>query len=317
MESLPDCWPLAGMSLPGTHNSATWDRSSLCTALAIKHCCLCQNKYINEQLEAGIRVFDIRPSFNNHEHLYLWHDSIKLGGITLSDVLGIFTDYLLKYPSETVLLMFKCHWERKYCGEEFVALFKAKVILFNYIWPNLFYSSPFDNPDDDKFKKSPLLGEVRGKIVFANQMYNDPVQTCIPSLVNFEGAKIENNWKFEEENEYLAELFSHIAKAKLNLTEPKCGDGRFWVTWLSANNCHRLGWGPRAIADRVNLFFRRKLIQYRQSIYRTSGIIMMDFPPKNLINHIIAENYDIMLRNNKLGIENCKCLDVVSGPPIC
>ena len=94
MKAIPDCWPLTGLSLPGTHNSATWDKSSLCTILVARPCCLCQDRYLREQLYDGIRVFDIRPAFRSRTHFYIWHGDIPLM-ITLDDVLEIFAGFLI------------------------------------------------------------------------------------------------------------------------------------------------------------------------------------------------------------------------------
>ena len=85
---------LADITIPGTHDTATWNgtRASKCQTLKTA-----------QQLEYGIRWFDLRLAVNGDD-LEVWH-GIEAQGIYLAkDILPVIKDYLAKHSSETVII---------------------------------------------------------------------------------------------------------------------------------------------------------------------------------------------------------------------
>jgi len=86
MKAYPDNTPIVHMNIPGTHDSATWNYSQAAQDSLLHITNLdglpqypaeifrCQDKSLIAQLNAGIRVFDLRPAFDPlNSTLVFWH----------------------------------------------------------------------------------------------------------------------------------------------------------------------------------------------------------------------------------------------------
>lgn len=117
MAALPDHLPITRLSIPGTHDSATWNYTQptqdslervtgdLPPAIAYQ----CQDRSLFQMLGDGIRFFDLRVGFlPGHHHLGFFHAAAILSQTaTLSDVLLGFYQWLDDHPTETVLVSIK------------------------------------------------------------------------------------------------------------------------------------------------------------------------------------------------------------------
>ncbi len=97
MADIPDDVPVTTLSIPGTHDSACID-GPLDFAKT-------QNLDIPRQLNAGIRFLDIRLS-HYQDDLLVHHDAVYMGK-SYKDVLKICSDFLVRHPSETILMLIK------------------------------------------------------------------------------------------------------------------------------------------------------------------------------------------------------------------
>ena|SRR5918997_524997 len=95
MTDIPDDVPVTTLSIPGTHDSACID-GPLDFAKT-------QNLDIPRQLNAGIRFLDIRLS-HYQDDLRVHHDAVYMGK-SYKDVLKICSDFLVRHPSETILML--------------------------------------------------------------------------------------------------------------------------------------------------------------------------------------------------------------------
>ncbi|HVE96249.1 MAG TPA: phosphatidylinositol-specific phospholipase C [Pseudonocardiaceae bacterium] len=95
MSDLPGDVSVTAMSIPGTHDSA-------CTEgpLGVAKT---QNLDIPEQLNAGIRFIDIRLA-HYQDNLLVHHDAVYMGK-SYKDILKICSDFLVRHPSETILML--------------------------------------------------------------------------------------------------------------------------------------------------------------------------------------------------------------------
>lgn len=121
MSTYPDSAPLSSLSIPGTHDAATWNYS-VATQDALRHLTQvyggdaatlrdplvyrCQRASIAAALEAGVRFFDLRYAFDPTDtFLVFWHNEALLSErAAVETVLFAFWAWLDAHPSETVLL---------------------------------------------------------------------------------------------------------------------------------------------------------------------------------------------------------------------
>lgn len=102
------------LSIPGTHDAATKDAGYVITAGR------CQDLTIEEQLQMGIRAFDLRPTttgtrFSNatsdgNRNLPIYH-GVTSCKTDMEKVFNIFNSYLDKNPGEFIIVI--CRWENE------------------------------------------------------------------------------------------------------------------------------------------------------------------------------------------------------------
>ena len=150
MRNIRDDVELCELALPGTHNSGTFTNGSL-EFFADKW----KTQILNfkEQLNYGIRVFDIRIKQSNNR-FELYHDIVDLK-LYFEDFLKEVVSFLKSHNLETVLFRLKEENDKKDSA--------LTETLKSYLRPyrqDYFYlpNSPNKNP-------TILLGEVRGKFI--------------------------------------------------------------------------------------------------------------------------------------------------------
>lgn len=120
MSKYNDSTLLVHMNLPGTHDTATWNYTQA-TQTSLEHVTdldgvilpppsylQCQDQSIINQLNDGIRVFDLRFAFDaTNTTLVFYHSQgLQSETATVDDVLFGFYKWLDDHPSEAVLLSF-------------------------------------------------------------------------------------------------------------------------------------------------------------------------------------------------------------------
>lgn len=120
MKSYPDSTLLVHMNIPGTHDSSTWNYSQA-TQDSLLHITevdgvtpspaaiyRCQERSYFDMLNAGIRAFDIRYSFDaTNSSLVVYHSAaLQSETALLLDIMFGFYQWLDDHPSETLLLSF-------------------------------------------------------------------------------------------------------------------------------------------------------------------------------------------------------------------
>ncbi|KAH6685714.1 phosphatidylinositol-specific phospholipase C [Plectosphaerella plurivora] len=97
MKHIPDETNLTSLSIPGTHDTLTYD---------ITHeSYQCQNHDLRTQMRAGMRYLDIRGRLVN-DTIQIYHAS-RFTGYSYGDVLLDVFDFLEKNPSETIVMRLK------------------------------------------------------------------------------------------------------------------------------------------------------------------------------------------------------------------
>lgn len=142
MASLPDDRGLAALSIPGTHDSGA--RFEPLEGLAQT-----QTLTIGEQLDAGVRFFDVRCR-NFQDEFLIFHGAIDQNQ-TFDEVLATMFAFLDAHPGETVIASIKEE------GDAFEATQSFEDVFAGYVAeaPERWVLAP----------TLPALGDVRGKIV--------------------------------------------------------------------------------------------------------------------------------------------------------
>lgn len=134
MNTLSDNVPLYSLTIPGTHDAATGTVGEGISK--------CQNFEIPVQLEAGIRMFDIRVN----ESMHLCHNTTDCH-TTFKECIKYFTDFLDEFSSETIIMLLSPHGDN--APEKVTNFFKDEI-----------------DPSYFLMKSTvPTIGEARGKIV--------------------------------------------------------------------------------------------------------------------------------------------------------
>ncbi|KAI1419825.1 PLC-like phosphodiesterase [Xylaria sp. FL1777] len=207
MAGLPDSTPLAHLSIPGTHDAATWNYTQTTQdGLAAATRCdgttprparvyRCQRKSVLAALEAGIRFFDLRFALDPLDaRLVFWHGPALLSAAAaVEDVLFGFYAWLDHHPEEMVLLSFQYE-----AGTRVNATSDAVVqrMLFDALTSDV--AARYVHQGRGTLG---TLGEVRGKIVlfrrFDLNMLPPEFENAIPGLHMAPGKWIDNSRGFE------------------------------------------------------------------------------------------------------------------------
>jgi 1-phosphatidylinositol phosphodiesterase len=165
MSVLPDSVRLSELSIPGTHESLSFEGGVGVPRDMVKT----QSMALEFQLESGIRVLDIRcaivgNSFNIYHGNYYQNENFD-------GVLRKVVAFLKAHPRETVLMRVK--EEKTNDPVEFERIFRETY------WNNVNYKDHMWNvPTIPEISQNPTLGEMRGKIVilqdFAREQCNSP-----------------------------------------------------------------------------------------------------------------------------------------------
>ena len=274
MTQLPDDTPIQRLTIPGTHDTGTFDSD-------IDGSYRCQNFDIMTQLTSGIRFFDIRLQ----DEMHLCHGSATLGDdfdLTLSDVLIECSRFLTKYPGEVILMCVKDEH-----GSNVGANFKKTID-----------GMPEISKIMDTSGKLKTLGELRGKIVLLRRFPNPTDGTYGINLRDIwpdNGTDHKTNSDGVQvyiQDRYYGQFETHNTREKTDLikTDFSCASGDDYKDYLfivySSISFHGIctpynyAWGGNDVNPRMNESLNTILDGYlkenRNSSYRL-GIVPMDY----------------------------------------
>ena len=208
MSTLRGNTPLQDLSLPGTHDSATGNLGSFATEIVRT-----QSMSIEQQLDAGVRVLDIR-CWLEHNNFTMHHGIVPLGQ-DFGQVLGIVRSFLSLHPRETVLMRVKREGSGGGNTESFAQVFERYA---NRDGQDLFWKPT---------GALPTLDQVRGKIVILQNFPAPSPEGLAYSRFDTEDEYwVNTNWDLYRKWELVRD---HLEKAR----EDK--GRRFFMTYLSAS----------------------------------------------------------------------------------
>lgn len=154
MASIKDETKLARISIPGTHDSGTFELRD-----PVKQVWgMTQELNFQEQMNNGIRFFDIRVRATSNTNLFLHHGIIYLY-VSLWKFISDAQSFLNENSSETIIMSIKQdHDAIPGVTKDVTSIFKD-----TYYPESIFYKGITENP---------TLGETRGKIVVLSRISN-------------------------------------------------------------------------------------------------------------------------------------------------
>ncbi|MEQ4675219.1 phosphatidylinositol-specific phospholipase C domain-containing protein [Providencia vermicola] len=253
--------------IPGTHDAIT----STCDLPYYQT----QTLSLVEQLNCGVRFFDLRLTRNLNIAHREWHSDIMA-----EDLLHCFISFLDTHPTEFVILRIQNANEKK---DDFEAY---KQALIPFIEPYLKHLLLPELIDENTFKW-PSVKQLRGKIL---------VIECAPPELHVstleDGTRwahnwhqnplilLQDNWNGPEVQEKIDDILALIHG------DDDSNDQQLVLNHISATNGH-LG-SPIAYADIINPIIRDKLVTLDQATPK--GILIFDFIDEDLAKKTIKVN---------------------------
>ena len=280
MKGVADALPVCQLTIPATHDSG---------ALLGGETLQTQDITIREQLEAGVRGFDIRLQACENGKLGVYHSVQFQETYWETDVLPAFIDFLKKHPSEMLFVSLKKEGGDSEAYRRLAAASLNDQALAPYVLKD--------------FKNNLTLGEARGKILFMHrdrilkeypgaQCYGwDDNVTCWVTLKDMKG----NETLVSVEDEYgypsgkKAAYKGRITWKNMQAAMKNKGkQNRWYISFASATALPVAG--PAAFSDVVNPM----LAKQTKGLKQTCGIVLVDFAgtpdARTLIDNLILSN---------------------------
>jgi 1-phosphatidylinositol phosphodiesterase len=305
MSDISDDTPVTALSIPGTHNSG-------CIG-GVFGFAQTQNLNINDQLDAGIRFLDIRLA-QCQDNLCIHHDAMCMN-TTYIDILNTCSEFLEKYPSETILMSVKDESRPEDGSNGFAPLEVLRKLSTSYTkdadrnaihfenilrartWESLenyqlFYNFPGrpslgKSPTNPAFTSGTILGEARGKIVLLRRFEGSQDVgvdlTYWPENQTFRSATppihdVHDRYQGLTEDDKYELIVAHLKEAKKGNLED------LYITFSSAVDLKADGY-----ANMINPQLNNYLAGSPKG---RVGIIVMDYfeEPPELVSNVIKMN---------------------------
>ncbi|KAJ5183607.1 hypothetical protein N7492_001223 [Penicillium capsulatum] len=266
MRDLRDDVLLSALSIPGTHNSPTCHFAPPSVR--------CQAVGPREQLDNGVRFFDIRVQPQNPEdagkdELALVHSVFPIaltGTKYFRDLMNEVNEFLDKNPSETLIISVKREGPGNATDEQLSRILRDHYAGSGSRW----WVRP----------KIPTLGEARGKVVLVRRFNlleemkkehggngwgidaaawadNTPNATCPAGHICIQDFyEVQETTNIDKKIQFVKEHIDRASKARYPFGElPDANAARqfpFYINFLSASNFWKTDTWPEKIAAKVN-----------------------------------------------------------------
>lgn len=290
MSWLPDNTALDKVSIPGTHDSGArfGTGEDIGNRVAIT-----QIWTIKDQLEAGVRYFDIRvrPTIGG---LAIHHGPI-FQKLMFADVMSQVSEFLAANPREVLVMNVADAGVTAEAGAPSHAV----------LWANVKTQYPNVYGNFNTFNPRPTLGALRGKVyfLFANNFGDNSSGVSFkPDLINYRtdpNVFIQNAYKvfagvntgYDDNGNELTvgqrkkfELIVEALNVAINPANTK---------WVFNGLAGSEGLYPSTIAENMNQWTYEALTDKDLPNKLTLGTLIMDFPGEALLTRILSSNFNL------------------------
>lgn len=268
MQDIEDNRLVCKMSIPGTHDTGAYSAS-----LGAKT----QDKNIEQQLNSGIRFFDIRLVLKDGV-LRLCHGKEVFNSTFVGDVLRTTTEFLKEHPSETVIMTIKRdHDLDKDGGTKYRGALQKALEGDRALTPYMVKS----------FRSDFTLGDLRGKMLIisrdgwittpSGKVTSWPDNTSFTSSIESTNGSSTTIHVEDHYKSWGSEKVNYVAQNVRKAQDAFSGYQNDWfITFTSSAGGRLFGWGipqntTREIDPHVNNILRG------DENFRTSGILVFNF----------------------------------------
>ncbi|KAF4122154.1 1-phosphatidylinositol phosphodiesterase [Geosmithia morbida] len=279
---------ISALSIPGTHNTMTYNLTDPVYQ--------CQNLDLSTQLEAGIRYLDIRGRSVGGD-LYIYHGNVSTG-FMFRDVLNDVFRFLGDHPSEVIIMRIKEEGPRINTEIRF-----EDALIHDIAEPSPLYrlaGKLLRIRDDGDYSPMPTLKEVRGQVM----ILQDFQTVAGPEKYGNEWAghemelqdrwqvedvdHLEDKWQAVEETLEKAASFQTSGNDKLRVSHLSASSGVLPIV-AAAGPIRRQNANGTAIEGMNDRTAKWLNLNPSPRVGKT-GIVVADFPGKELISAIISRN---------------------------
>ena len=256
MSYIKDSTDIREMSIPGTHDSSTYQFKGY--FLFYKNfISQTQSWKIEDQLMCGIRYFDLRPSGNgiiyhgDHETLY-----------SLNSIFQIFQNFLFKYNTECLIV--RIQFQYKNCNGDIEGSKERGIYNILDKFNDIIYNN----------NEVPNMGKIRGKIylILERLKYKNYIIWDENDIL-----EIQDYYRFWGIRKYEIDKKINLVKDFMyNNNKEK----------LIINHCSAIGRGVLTTLKYVAYSVNK--LPFQEKGFR--GIFAFDFPGEELIKHVINQN---------------------------
>lgn len=283
MAALPDAANITSLSIPGTHDTMTYEITS--------DRFQCQNWNLSVQLNAGVRYFDIRARLRDDE-LHIYHANADTT-FSFTDVLVGMFEFLEKNPTEAIIMRLK--EEGRPLGTNTISFEDA----FNFYRFNSTHTAEGVAKHlylYDRKHPIPTLGELRSRIFLLQnfEAKNGPYGLA------WEGDQmvLEDLWIIPDIY-HLSEKWIAIRDALERATLDPLDNKKLYLAHLSASVGVlpiEAAAGPRnRTVDGMNDMAGQWLRDFEGSADTSrTGVVIIDFPGEQLIDAVLRWNKPLM-----------------------
>lgn len=259
MRELPNDMPLSRVSMPGTHDSATFDLWPMPVNWEyLRECGRTQEWDIATQLNCGIRFLDLRPKSDG----WLYHGPMACR-LKLEAALHTCISFVEQHGSELLLLRIKDEEQAATSGRDVWNVLKGCAKR----WPQL------------QLRLDCLgwsVGECRGRVLVL-QDWQGPVMSVRWTA---ECLDVQDNWQPTS----LADKWTSVKRQFRRASRSK--NGQLHINFVSAQALPQ--YTARYFADAL----KPKLAEYLSKYpCQSSSIVVMDFPSRELCLLIVRANF--------------------------
>jgi 1-phosphatidylinositol phosphodiesterase len=271
MASLPDSANLASLTIPGTHDSGAQHEPAAGIAKT-------QNLTFADQLEAGVRYFDVRCR-NFDDQFLIYHGSIDQSQ-TYDDVLAAMYSFLAAHPKETIIISVK---------EELAA--QGATMTFEQVFDNYVAQHP------ERWYLGatvPALGDVRGKLVLLRRFDADasPLGIAAAPEVWTDNAtftitdpdatlSVEDNYIVIDDGDKWTAITSLFGEARTN-SDP----ATLYLAYTSGYQTIMSLPNIPSVSDTINAM----LDTYFSGVHGRVGVVVMDFVTASRVHAVLSTN---------------------------